>query len=382
MRNKNQSNIPFIHLLRSLSALFVIWAHLAGAWYAGTYHVIWWGFQSFRDYVSIPLHLYQDGAHLGVVLFFLISGYVISLVGEQETFFEFAVKRYFRIFPTLYLALIAVWLAARLSTTIGLEPMKFDGTPAEYLANAALISEALSWRMPLPSSWSLYVEMIFYTTFAFAIALAGRSAVKSTLLIMTIGWALMLPALWSSFAAFQAVWFVIYLSYFAIGRAFFLWDRSRIGNATLIALIVANLAVFLSVTAWIRPGYLLEAPMHPIVTYLAAVAIFFLAMVAKIRSLPRPLNDLGDISYALYLLHYPVGYFTMNLLHRAGAPLDLTIGIGILASFGAAWLTTRFFEKPMQKFARRILSRNRTRPDHGPAIEAHEPTLAYVAARL
>src|SRR4051794_1142310 len=104
------SFIPFIQLLRGVAPLPVVWAHLGGAWYAATHAEIFAPFQWFRVMFSEPLHLFQDGAHLGVVVFFLISGYIISHVGQNESLLEFLIKRSVRLLPTLFLAVFAAYV--------------------------------------------------------------------------------------------------------------------------------------------------------------------------------------------------------------------------------------------------------------------------------
>ena len=82
--------------------MLVIWVHL-NAWYAHEMKIAWPGNDHYwRNWVVAPLRLYQDGGHLGVILFFLISGYIITVVSLRETPLEFALKRLFRLGPILF----------------------------------------------------------------------------------------------------------------------------------------------------------------------------------------------------------------------------------------------------------------------------------------
>lgn len=63
----------------------------------------------------------------------------------------------------------------------------------------------------------------------------------------------------------------------------------------------------------------------------------------------RPLTWLGDISYALYLWHWPLLIAYLTLSYRTVAPIEA--GFGILGlSIVLAWGTTRFVEKPFDRF--------------------------------
>jgi peptidoglycan/LPS O-acetylase OafA/YrhL len=63
----------------------------------------------------------------------------------------------------------------------------------------------------------------------------------------------------------------------------------------------------------------------------------------------RPLVWFGGISYALYLWQTPVEYNGLPIF-RHGTPPALVITIAI----ALAWLTTRFFERPLTKLGRTL----------------------------
>ena len=49
--------------------------------------------------------------NLGVIQFFFISGFVITMVAMRESRFEFIVKRFFRIFPPILFSLVLIVMA-------------------------------------------------------------------------------------------------------------------------------------------------------------------------------------------------------------------------------------------------------------------------------
>ena len=102
--------IPFIDIARFLAPLFVLWAHLGPLWCLehGSTCVsngsLWLPIRG-TLWAGSHLRLNGNGGHLGVLLFFLVSGFIISHVIRFETRAEFVIKRLFRIVPLLFVGL-------------------------------------------------------------------------------------------------------------------------------------------------------------------------------------------------------------------------------------------------------------------------------------
>jgi len=174
MTIRDNKRIEFIHLLRGIAPLLVIWSHLPG-WWLVERQWRWPPFDFYERYVVEPLHLYQNGEHLGVVLFFIISGFIISHMALRESRSEFAVKRILRIWPALLTALLVMMVAQGLAAKLQTDPLTghhhvdpTDGhflfaTPLDYLINATL----LNWALPqstyaLSVTWSLLPEVVIW----------------------------------------------------------------------------------------------------------------------------------------------------------------------------------------------------------------------------
>ena len=98
-----RSEIGFLTLLRGPAALCVVWAHYAGL----SEHILgdsWCLLAWVRRYIDKPL-LTHDFGFLGVAIFFLISGFIITHVAQSEKRFEFLVKRILRIYPAFWFSL-------------------------------------------------------------------------------------------------------------------------------------------------------------------------------------------------------------------------------------------------------------------------------------
>ena len=125
------------------------------------------------------------GGFVGVDVFFVISGYLISgilfsdLQRGQFTYREFYVRRMRRIFPALALVLLACLVFGWL-VLLDAEYRQLGGHAA---AGAGFIANLALWResgyfdtaaelKPLLHLWSLGIEEQFYFVWPFALALA------------------------------------------------------------------------------------------------------------------------------------------------------------------------------------------------------------------
>lgn len=146
-------------------------------------------FHAFPDFLS--------GGFVGVDVFFVISGYLITgiiLTGLQQgefSFLQFYIHRVKRIFPALLVVLFIVFLAGWFL----LLPDEFSllgkhiFTSVLYLQNFALSRESgyfdvASGLKPLTHMWSLAVEEQFYLIFPFFLFFAERLRFNVLVLIV------------------------------------------------------------------------------------------------------------------------------------------------------------------------------------------------------
>ncbi|MEZ5488290.1 MAG: acyltransferase [Steroidobacteraceae bacterium] len=154
-------------------------------------------------------HAFPDllpGGFVGVDIFFVISGFLISgiiltrIQAGTFTFADFYARRIRRIFPALAAVLVACLLAGWLI----LFPVDYERLGGHVLAGAAFVSNLVLWResgyfdtsselKPLLHLWSLGVEEQFYLIWPVLLVLAAR-------FLHRILWAIVAVAL-LSFAA-------------------------------------------------------------------------------------------------------------------------------------------------------------------------------------
>ena len=147
-----QARMRYIDTLRAVAALLVVWLHavsIFGRTSAATEQSGGWLYSTIA---------YIDVGHIGVVVFFLISGFVIpfSISADRPgAVGSFAIRRFFRIYP-------AYWLSVPLAA---LAIFWIWGSPfsvREILVNLTLMQDLFGVRSAEGVYWTLPVELTFY----------------------------------------------------------------------------------------------------------------------------------------------------------------------------------------------------------------------------
>jgi peptidoglycan/LPS O-acetylase OafA/YrhL len=324
-----------------------------------------------RALAVVPVIIFHAGAtwlpggFVGVDIFFVISGYLISSIILREvtagefSFVRFYERRLRRIIPALLVVLI---VTVAVFQVISL-PDQAEDTAKSGIAALLSVSNFYFWRtsgyfspavefMPLVHTWSLAVEEQFYLVFP--IALMGI-------------WKLRLPVKWmfalGTLAAFAlSYWLSIEMPavayYLLPARA---WELA-IGGVLAAGVVPAlkgpamreaapALGVGLIVFAlfYIRgdmifPGWVALLPC------LGAAMVIHAggdSWVARNILGARPIVFVGLLSYSLYLWHWPV--LTALRIRTANMQLDPPVALGAIAvTFLLAWASWRFVEKPFR----------------------------------
>ena len=330
------------------------------------------GLRAFAVLSVVLYHAFPQmvrGGFVGVDIFFVISGFLISkiLFAElTEHRFSFAIfygRRIRRIFPALAVCLAAVLAYGFVALTppelAQLGKHVFFG--AGFLSNIVLWSESgyfdsAATYKPLLHLWSLGIEEQFYILWPallwvvfrlkakvgrlLAMLFLASFAINVALSITDISAAFYLPVsrFWELLAGAALAWrrqIVLSLNV-----------RSWISFAGLAALLTS--AAFF--TAEMRfPGWLALLPVA------GAVAVILAgpeAAVNRIVFSNRAVVFVGLISYPLYLWHWPlISYAYVIRLGKAPTPLMATALVA--TSFLLAWATYRFIEYPIRFGAHR-----------------------------
>ena len=348
---------PELDALRCIAVLFVMFAHF-----------------------SPTLARHADWGALGVRLFFVLSGFLITevLLNARQRVDEgrmtvvravrqFFVRRIFRLWPLFFGSLLAAYA------------FKVPGTNTNILWHLCFATNCYvflyhDWPILLSHYWTLAVEQQFYLVWPLAVLLLPRRVFPAVLVAVLaagpVTRALLLLRA-SSSPDYDFVLLPCCFDFFALGGLVAWWRHwGRLGSiassGTLKAAMIAALGwmvfgAILRTDAAVPPGW---------AVYDALIqAIGFAALIAYLLSPPQgsptrwlrlpPLVYLGQISYGIYIFH--------NFMHRLGpAILRRVIGMNyfqseilhatylITLSVAVASVSYHAFEAPIRRLGRRI----------------------------
>lgn len=313
---------------RAFAAIFVIIAHTVNQFYM--YSTT--GNKLFDEIIRRTTHL----GDLGVYVFFVISGYIMSYTTKNKDFgveyaSTFIKKRLLRIYPIYWIfftLLVILWAAgiALRSQDINAEKIFFSYLLIPFGATDNKIDTPV-----MSQSWTLSYEMFFYFTFALLISIRIKKEriIASLIFIFTLLFITSsLNALPTAEAnAFFSKW-IIFL--FIIG-VFIERNENILQNLTskLSDTICWALAAFLVCIA-----IYIEKPVYIDCLISAAILIF----VLPVRKKHNLLLKIGDASYTIYLTHNFIvmayGIFVKKFPTPWGCTIGGAITIAICIPFG------------------------------------------------
>jgi peptidoglycan/LPS O-acetylase OafA/YrhL len=304
---------------------------------------------------SVPLFGYLQG-WTAVWLFFAISGYLVTMLMMREenshgrvAFGPFLVKRFFRIVPSYWVAILIYWLAC---LTLLLDDYEsFTVRLPYFLSFNPEYANANGYSI-FTHSWTVGVELKFYLLFPPVVFLMTRNA-NARFAATAIA-----AALLTAVGTFNAQSYCAILCGCMLALAM---ERPR-GYAFVAALTrvpaVVPLAFVVALFVMLRYTEQLTA-VALVATYLVAYAIVQRAGLLRILTW-RPLVYLGQRSYGAYLLHFlaiRIGYLMFGNETMLGGLL--TAGFCLVVTVPAAELLYQAIERPGMNYGRRLLSAKR-----------------------
>jgi peptidoglycan/LPS O-acetylase OafA/YrhL len=318
---------------------------------------------------------FPAGGFVGVDVFFVISGYLISAMLFREAsacgridYVRFLARRARRLLPAASVVLLAV---AGISLYV-YPPLERESVlsasraAAVYLSNVWFSGRAIDYlggdgdENPVLHTWSLAVEEQFYIVWPFVVALATRYAkegkpwaspvvVMSGILVLSLG-----ACVWVTCSVQPLAFFgTPFRAWeFAMGALVFLHREAlcRLGHrmqaigALAGILLIASSAILLNEQS-LFPGPWALVPTLGTATVLAC-AMGEAPSVAKSILSFRPVTRLGDISYSLYLWHWPI--LTMSRAAMANHDAGLTL-MSLAVALVLADTSYRFVEEPIRR---------------------------------
>jgi peptidoglycan/LPS O-acetylase OafA/YrhL len=311
------------------------------------------------------------GGFLGVDVFFVISGYLITSIilkeaaGAGFSFLRFYERRARRLLPALVVVLLVTTLAA--------VPLLHASALKEFAGSAiaSLLFSSNIWfwlqdaytaepsrLKPLLHTWTLSVEEQFYILFPVLVLLVLK--LRKGLLLPVLSLVFLSSLLAAQMSSQQApeanfyllpmrAWELMAGAILASLEIRFGRQSHRVLHATLpwlgLFLVCGSILVFHHGLP--HPSFLTLAPVLGV-----ALLIWFTRpgdLVTSLLSL-KPMVWIGLISYSLYLWHFPM--FALARVHFGELSLTLTLGI-IAGSVLLSGLSYLWIERPFRN-ARRV----------------------------
>lgn len=333
------------------------------------------GLRAFAVLLVLIFHAFPTvlpGGFIGVDIFFVISGYIISsillndLEKNQLSILDFYRKRIKRIIPSLMVVLIFCLAVGWIILTAG----EYKQLGRYVAGGTAFLNNFLLWKDAgyfdnesstkiLLHLWSLSIEEQFYLVWPLFLVLAyklpsnffGNYKIGFFILIIIIisifhSHVISKQDLVADFySPLTRFWEIL------IGAGLAYYERTPLKQLTLYwsnYLSILGLLLLIGIAFYIESTYTFPGLWALLPTVGAALIIASKkSTLVNQRILPnRLMVGLGKISYPLYLWHWPL--LTFARIMEGQTPSSLTRFLLLLASFLLAYLTYRWIEKPIR----------------------------------
>lgn len=313
-----------------------------------------------------------NGGFVGVDIFFVISGYLITGIIYRDvsdgvfSFTKFYNRRVKRILPVFFIVVIS---SIAISSLIMLPAdfmyfMKSAGSTLLFSSNM-FFGYAVDYfspntdEYPLLHTWSLAVEEQYYIIFPFIILLHAKILKKRLDVISML----------SIFFLFSLLVTCVIPDKPSLLKYNYYWLPSRayelmIGSITAIVMsgkeVDKNTGSALSITGILLIAvsliFIKESPNFPgMIAVVPCIGTAFIlasgsreaGVVNKILSL-KPIVIVGLISYSLYLWHWPI-LSLMRYISNDGNLTNTQIIIAVVLMFIISYITWRYIETPVRK---------------------------------
>jgi peptidoglycan/LPS O-acetylase OafA/YrhL len=346
----------FLDAVRGLAALWVVLDHVSN--YAGNLKA------SLNHYVYTWVF---DIGRVGPVVFFVLSGYVISHSirnnpqrGRDAR--TFTARRWMRLSPPYYAAVVLAIVVSYVASKVKDEAYTIPSV-ADLIAHLFYVPDLLNWRMVNGVHWTLYLEVQFYALlWVFQWVFVRLRARQPIAAWAWLAAAAGLSVMWPVFGLLQRRehWFGPYVYTFLLGVLLY-WARRN----------VVPRWIATSFLALVGIGWIINKDVLAGGAFITGLLIWAAESGDRMESWlrARPFQVLGAISFSLYLTHSPIMGVTnwagIKLIgDTAGAQAAMVIPY-LVVSVVFGWVAWWLIERPAIEWSRRIGA-----PRRGAAVAA------------
>ena len=323
-----------------------------------------------RALAVVPVILFHagfdifKGGFVGVDVFFVISGYLITTIliddieSKSFTFYEFYQRRARRILPALFFVMLACIPFA----WIWMNPTQMKDFSQSLVAVSLFSSNVLFWlesgyfdiaaeQKPLLHTWSLGVEEQYYLLFPIFLIFMwriGKNRVFWTIVVLAVLSLLLSEWGWRNkeaanfFLAPTRAW-----ELFAGSISAFIVQKYGVRKNDLLAFIGLS-AIFFSIFVYDE-----KTPFPSLYTLVPVLGVVLLVLYADKDTLVAKLLShkffvqIGLISYSAYLWHQPL--FAFAKIQSIEPVSNNVMFLLIVVTFCLSILTWKYIEKPFRK---------------------------------
>ena len=351
------TRIHQLDALRGLAAFSVVFHHcllVFPAFFAANFH------KEIPSIISIltysPFHLLWAG-HEAVILFFVLSGFVLSLPyfnGSSLPYKNYLIKRIIRLYIPYIVSIIISALLMMVISQHGIDSLStwFNGMWSKSLnirdwMKLIFVLDKQPTHNINTATWSLIYEMQISIVFPLLAVFVRRTSWKMAL-VFTVILALVRKPI------------IHYMAFFVLGAiiAKYMYTLKRYVKNSSYSFqgVLLCLSLILYLNAWLNPFGLLKTNYLDLLTGLGSallivsgVCIEFISKVLSHSWIVR----LGEISYSLYLVHTIILLAMVYLFYQWIPIYVILVFVPIVAIFISVYFY-RFIEYPTINLGRKI----------------------------
>lgn len=279
--------------------------------------------------------------HAGVQFFFVLSGFIILFVhrhdlGRPEKIRSYASKRFLRIYPVYWVVL------APLITLYFAVPSFGTGTETELPVLVGSIFLVGTAPPILAVAWTLFHEILFYGIF-------GLMILHRRLGMIAMG-------VWFAGCVFGPTYVFAPINLLFLFGMAAAWLAPRPGKLPALPCLLAGVSGFVGVgvaewLGWFEPVDTPSTILYGLAALLVVIGSVRLEQENKV-TLPWAVSLVGDASYSIYLVHYPVIVMVAKVL--VGMPAHLLFAIAVVIAAGAGIALHLIVERPILSLTNRL----------------------------
>jgi len=329
-----------LDLLRFFAVVMVFMAH-----YTDTFNYIYKIVPANLKWLNISCY-----GTLALIIFFIVSGYVVTMTSLTRDIKEFTITRLSRIYPLFWISCIAAFILPRLISHSYLA----HTSSKTLLVNLTMIPSIFGYQMINPVFHTLAIELFFYIFIGLIIAFKLWNRIIQIIAILL---------LYCIFAAFQQVVSLNFVILpFTAGMLFFFISVNYSEKRKLYFLLALNFFCQIAISRPLQQqlGKFYKEPdivsLWGIVIIICVIyGVFMLIAKKKLHVNGRPFyQTLGEIAYPFYLFH--IYFLCFYWYCRDMIQPDLLLFLLFIAITFASWVINKIIEKPISKIAYKMLT--------------------------